>query len=146
MGKSVRLGLAAAAIAVLASAASAQTDMMGESQIRGALAGKSVDGVYPSGEAWSETYHADGRIDYHESNRKLTGRWTIEGFVFCTLYDGGHGGGCWRVRATGENCFVFHLTSRANARRNVKSLVATQWGAMAWQPGKPSTCEGRPTV
>ncbi len=146
MAKRVNLGCAAAAIALLASGASAQTDMMSGSQLRSAFSGKPVDGVYPGGASWSETYSTDGRIDYQEDNRKLTGRWTIEGSIFCTLYDAGNGGACWRLRATGENCFVFYLAPPNDLRLNGKLVFSKQWGAMAWHRGKSSTCEGRPTV
>lgn len=140
-----RFGLLLAG-SLAASPVQAQTALMTGTEIRQAVAGKTLDGVYPDGLAFTESYASDGKIDYRETNRPLTGRWTIEGPVFCTLYDGGNGGGCWRLRATGANCFTFFNAAKPKAGAKTAGAVGREWGAMAWRQGEPSTCEGRPTV
>jgi hypothetical protein len=119
-------------------------DLNGDA-IRAGVVGATLDGFYPGGAMFSETYHRDGRIDYRDDKDRLTGRWTISGKTFCTLYDGGNGGACWRLKSSGDNCFEFYLTAMPKSATQ-KSLVSTQWGAKGWRTDKPSTCEGRPTV
>ena len=86
---------------------------MSEAAMRADFAGQTLDGHYGSGTTWTETYFADGRIDYRESNRVAKGRWHFRGgVVFCTFYDPPYSpafvGGCWQVIKTGANCYEFY--------------------------------------
>ena len=79
---------------------------MSEEAMRADFAGQTLDGHYGSGTTWTETYFADGRIDYRESNRTAQGHWHFRGgVVFCTFYDPPYSpafvGGCWQVIKTG---------------------------------------------
>ena len=62
---------------------------MTEEAMRAAFIGKTLDGHYVDGLRWTETYGADGRLDYRERARKGLGHWYFRGHVFCTFYDPG---------------------------------------------------------
>ncbi len=119
---------------------------MDAEEIRTAFIGQTLDGVYPHGAKWSETYAPDGRIDGRDEFRRFSGRWTITGQVFCTLFEPPAGGACWRLRAVGANCYEFHLAAPANAAHREPDVVPANWGARGWRRGQPATCEPRPAV
>ena len=56
--------------------------------MRAAFIGKTLDGHYGNGLAWTETYFADGRLDYRES-RAARGRATGISAAMCSarFYD-----------------------------------------------------------
>ncbi len=143
IGALVSLAVAACALPV-----QARDGYMTGTEIRRAVSGVTIDGVYPGGVAWTETYKTDGKIDYMETGKRMTGQWSLEGAVFCTLYNGGSEGGCWRVRSVGANCFVFYITTRPRPGQGTTATIPVDktWGAMGWRQGVTSTCEGRPTV
>jgi hypothetical protein len=137
---------AGCAAAALAPAAGAARAWMGEDTMRTAFIGKTLDGQYVNGERWTETYTADGRLDYSESARKGVGYWYFRGHVFCTLYDPGQGlnGGCFTALQPSSNCYEFYIAGLNEGEADKES--STSWVARAWRPGEPSTCESRPTV
>ena len=53
------------------------------------MIGKTLDGHYGNGVAWTETYLDNGRLDYRESARRAVGTWHFRGHVFCTFYESG---------------------------------------------------------
>ena len=80
--------------------------------MRADFAGQTLDGHYGNQTAWTETYLADGRIDYKESSRFAKGRWHFRAGTFCTFYDPpfvpDFVGGCWQVLKQGANCYEFY--------------------------------------
>jgi hypothetical protein len=146
----VTLGTVAGAAAP-APSAGAGADWMSEAAMRVAFIGKTLDGQYVNGERWTETYTADGRLDYRESVRKGLGYWFFRGRVFCTFYDPGQGltGGCFTALRPSSNCYEFYFAG-ANAREADKESSQGapgppgSWVARAWRSGEPSTCESRP--
>jgi hypothetical protein len=139
----------ACAIGALAAAVQATPIWMTEQAMRGAFIGNTLDGQYVSGERWTETYTADGRLDYRESIRKGLGYWYFRGGVFCTFYDPGQGlnGGCFTAVQPSANCYEFYLAGLSDheADREETGPLRT-WIARAWRRGEPSTCEARPSV
>ena len=86
--------------------------------MRAAFIGKTLDGHYGNGVAWTETYLADGRLDYRESARRAVGTWHFRGHVFCTFYDPAPAqpplnGGCWTAIKASANCYEFYLAGLA---------------------------------
>jgi hypothetical protein len=147
----VALG-AAAAGAALAPQARAAHDWMSEAAMRQAFIGKTLDGHYVNGMHWSETYTADGRLDYVESLRKGVGHWLFRGRVFCTFYDPGQGlnGGCFNALQPSSNCYEFYFAGaterdaeREGSRESAPGPLAS-WVARAWRRDEPSTCDSRP--
>lgn len=143
----VALGSAGAA-AALAPLAGAARGWMSEDAMRGAFIGKTLDGQYVNGEKWTETYAADGRLDYRESVRKGLGYWFFRGHVFCTFYDPGQGfnGGCFTALQPSSNCYEFYFAGVNEREADGKSAPDPlgRWVARAWRTGEPSTCEARP--
>ena len=84
--------------------------IMGEAEIRRVIIGTTLDGVFPGGVKWWETYNADGTLDYMHDGQRMNGRWVIRGQVFCNVYQNGAEGACWRLKSEGANCFAFYLT------------------------------------
>jgi hypothetical protein len=137
---------AGCAAAALAPSAGAARGWMGEDTMRTAFIGKTLDGQYVNGERWTETYTADGRLDYSESARKGVGHWYFRSHVFCTFYDPGQGlnGGCFTALQPSSNCYEFYFAGFNEGEADKES--PSSWVARAWRRGEPSTCEARPTV
>jgi hypothetical protein len=123
---------------------------MSEKAMRAAFIGRTLDGYYADRREWTETYTADGRLDYRESVRKGVGYWYFRGHVFCTFYDPGQelSGGCFTAVQAGANCYEFYLAglSEREAEKEGAPGPVGSWVARAWRRGEPQTCEARPTV
>jgi hypothetical protein len=91
------------------------TRWMAEEAMRQAFIGSTLDGHYVDGLRWSETYTADGRLDYREAVRRGVGYWYFRDHVFCTFYDPGQGlsGGCWTAVKVSSNCYEFYVADLA---------------------------------
>ena len=75
------------ACAAVAAAAEPAAWLPGE-RITSALAGKTIAGRYANGRAFSETYRADGRIEYVENGRTSGGRWSVKSGLYGFLGQG----------------------------------------------------------
>ena len=113
---------------------------MTESGLKAAFAGKTLDGHYANAVTFTESYLANGRIDYREPGRALAGRWSVEAGTFCTIYDTSATGGCYRVRQMSANCFEFYFVARDEAEVNVRP-GRPSWTARAWYADARSTCQ-----
>jgi hypothetical protein len=159
----------AASLAVLAglAPAGAQNDAttgqasarawMTEDAMRADFAGQTLDGHYGNQMAWTETYLADGRIDYKESSRFAKGRWHFRAGTFCTFYDPpfmpDFVGGCWQVLKQGVNCYEFYSAgvqlpgSGEEDGDDASGLERPlRWNARGWRTSQPSTCPEKPSV
>jgi hypothetical protein len=123
---------------------------MTEEAMRVAFIGNTLDGHYVDGLRWTETYSAQGRLDYRESVRKGVGYWYFRGNVFCTFYDPGYGlnGGCWTAVKTSANCYEFYIAGLNDNRTEDETAPGPlgNWAARAWRQGEPSTCEDKPSA
>jgi hypothetical protein len=143
----VRTGLAGCACAFATTTAMAAAPAwMGEADIRAAFAGTTIEGVYASGETFVESYMANGRINYVEARRQLTGQWSVVNAQFCTIYDVSSTGGCFRVSRLGDNCFEFFFQARDEQRAASPELDKPSWTAQGWRKGEPATCKQQPAV
>jgi hypothetical protein len=147
--------LAVAVCGLLAAvpAAPALDAWMTEEAMRSAFIGKTLDGHYGSGLAWTETYFADGRLDYRESRRRAVGKWHFRGHVFCTFYDPPAAlpplnGGCWTAIKTSANCYEFYLAGLTPEPPFADDTpgMAQRWNARGWRNDEPSTCTDKPSV
>jgi len=123
---------------------------MTEEAMRAAFIGKTLDGHYIDGLRWTETYGADGRLDYRERARNGLGHWYFRGNVFCTFYDPGYGlnGGCWTAIKASANCYEFYVAGLNDGRTEDDAAPGPlgNWAARAWREGEPSTCQDKPSV
>jgi hypothetical protein len=128
----------------LASAAPSRV-WMTEEAMRAAFIGKTLQGHYVDGLAWSETYSEDGRLDYREALRRGRGSWHFQGRrVFCTFYDPGHGlsGGCWTALQVSRNCYEFYSAEWLLPEENEAAPGPLRtWIARGWRQGEPSSCD-----
>ena len=84
--------------------------------MRAAFIGKTLDGHYGNGVAWTEAYLADGRLDYREGR----GRQPATGIsaAMCSAPSTirrdrpALTGGCWTTIQTSANCYEFYLAGR----------------------------------
>jgi hypothetical protein len=123
---------------------------MAEEAMRSAFVGGTLDGHYVDGLQWSETYMADGRLDYREAARRGAGYWYFRDRVFCTFYDPGQGlsGGCWTALKVSANCYEFYVADLAGPSTGGEAAPGPlrSWAARAWRQGETSTCEDKPTA
>jgi hypothetical protein len=126
---------------------------MSEEAMRAAFIGRTLDGHYGNGVAWTETYLESGRLDYRENARRAVGDWYFRGHVFCTFYDPPHlhpplNGGCWTTLQTSANCYEFYLAGlgREPPFEDGVPGMAPRWNARGWRNDEPSTCTEKPSV
>jgi hypothetical protein len=130
--------------------APATVPWMTEEALRAEIIGKTLDGHYGDGLAWTEAYLANGRLDYREKSRSAVGYWYFRGNVFCTFYDPPErptmAGGCWDTIKSGANCYEFYLAGLFQPGDLNPSERGTRWNARGWRKDEPSTCFEKPTV
>lgn len=120
---------------------------MSNAELRSAFAGTTIEGIYRDGRTFAEVYHADGRLNYDEGSRHITGHWSVVSGTFCTIYDSSASGGCFRVHQISGNCFEFYFQSRDEAdAAKPKQDGRPRWTAQAWRTNALSTCRERPSV
>lgn len=128
---------------------------MTEEAMRADFAGQTLDGHYGNQTAWTETYFADGRIDYKESSRFARGRWLFRAGTFCTFYDPpfvpDFVGGCWQVLKQGANCYEFYNAGTQLPGQDEDDDAGgldrpLRWNARGWRTSETSTCPEKPSV
>jgi hypothetical protein len=134
-----------ASLSMVTAAASFERWMRAE-QIKSAFAGQDVAGYYADGTTFTESYGSDGRIDYREANRRMTGSWSVVSDTFCTIYDTSPTGGCYRVQQASPNCYEFYFVARDEREAAAPDPKRPSWTARGWRRNQPSTCAEAPTV
>lgn len=112
--------------------------------IRKALAGKTLEGRYANGRAFTETYGEDGRVSYLERGEKIFGRWSVASGTLCTIYDSDPTGGCFRVTRVSKNCYEFYFAARTEAA--APGSDRPKWTARGAVSGEPEACEDGASV
>ena len=116
--------------------------VMSQSDIQNELIGPPMKGVYDDGSPWDETYFADGHIVYQDATNNWVGKWSFRGKGFCTFYNGGVNGGCWRVLKTSENCYEFYPVNQKRAQeKDKRRRKVITWIARGWRRSHASTCD-----
>jgi hypothetical protein len=123
---------------LMTQAAVAEDSWMDKQKMTESFAGRTIDGRYGSGLAFTETYRADGSISYKDTVTNATGNWQVTGQGFCTFYEDMNGG-CFLVRQMGANCFEFYI-SESQDTGPLSPQAGTPYVAQGWYPEKPSTC------
>jgi hypothetical protein len=136
------IGLAIGFLVALLVGAAAADDRLVGIEIRNALSGITLDGIYPGGTFFSETYSEDGSIRYHDANGADSGAWSVHGDAFCTFYDR-QPGACFYVLSHGANCFTFRTTSDDAAGQ---SASGDAWAAEGWNRDRPASCPTAPAA
>ena len=134
------------ALAAFSAPAAGIESWMDESAIRAAFSGKTIQGNYASGKAFTESYAADGAIDYRERGIEYRGHWSIQAGSFCTIYHTDPAGGCYSVRHVSENCYEFYYVTRTEAQAAERDLGRPAWTARAAVADRDASCSDRPSV
>ena len=126
---------------------------MTEEAMRAAFIGRTLDGHYGNGVAWTEAYLANGRLDYREGQRQAVGSWYFSGpHVFCTFYDPPDrpalAGGCWNTIQISANCYEFYLAGLTGSDHDERDPGdwMLRWNARGWRQDAPSTCQEKPSA
>lgn len=147
MSRSARVAIAAAITAAALACAQAGVPWLSDAELKVSFAGHTIEGVYPDGRSFIEAYESDGRLDYTEGPRTMTGRWSVVADTFCTIYDGSETGGCFRVRRVSANCYEFYFQARSEAEAaDPDNARKPSWTARAWRTDALATCKEAPAV
>jgi hypothetical protein len=139
MRRAAFLVLAALAAAGVARAEDGEVSpWMSERELRATFGGKDIDGHYPNGETFSESYKTGGRIYYRDTVRTTGGRWSVVNGTFCTIYDDDPTGGCYRVMKSGDNCYEFYFVARTE--EEARTPRSPDWTARGWLRSEAATC------
>jgi hypothetical protein len=134
------------AVATAGFCAEAFERWMSDAALAAAFAGTTIDGHYSDGTTFTESYRADGRLDYRERARALEGHWSVVNGTFCTIYDTSPTGGCFRVTKVSANCYEFYFQARDEAEAARPDVGRPSWTARGWRNDQPTTCTERPSV
>ena len=130
---------AAAAMALLAAPAAAGTPMTGP-DIEAILGGVTLDGVYFSGDYFTEVYRLDGTIRYWDAIAADSGEWSVQDSQFCTFYESQEGA-CFTVERDGDNCFTFFEKDP-----DTGAIDPKKWTSRGWIRGRDNTCPETPSA
>lgn len=124
----------------------AAEDWMADEAMRAAFGGKTIQGQYASGKPFTESYLADGGIQYQEKGITYSGHWSVQAGNFCTIYNTDPTGGCYQVRQVSENCYEFYFVSRTEEQAAAGDLGRPAWTARAAVSDRDATCSDKPSV
>jgi hypothetical protein len=119
---------------------------MDDTALRAAFSGKTIQGNYASGKPFTETYKADGSIDYSEQSVAYHGHWSLQAGAFCTIYHSDPTGGCFQVRQVSTNCYEFYFVTRTEAEAAGRELSRPAWTARAAVSDRDETCSDKPSI
>lgn len=136
----------AALLILLAAPASAGDPprWMTGTELRQFFAGRTLEGFYPSGIGFAETYKPGGAIDYRDDQVTAVGNWSIVANDICTFYVNLLGG-CFRAYRVSGNCFRFYLASDVDGQTPAQ-VPARSYEVTGWLAHMPSTCPPPPSV
>ncbi len=106
-------------------------------EIIATFTGMSMVGNYADGVKFTETYHPNGSIDYHDDNMSADGHWYERHGLFCTFYTN-VSGACFAVIKTGANCYEYYIREEEDG---TVSPQAEKWNSVGWDKSKPSSCD-----
>ena len=141
------LVLVLSALSVLAPAKAAATAIwLGDNEIKDQLGGRTIEGRYASGRAFTETYLANGRVEYLEKGASIGGHWSVIAGTLCTIYDTDPAGGCFRVSKAGKNCFEFYFVTRTEDAAPGADNAKPAWTARGAVSGEATACQDGASV
>lgn len=111
-----------------------------------ALDGKTIEGRYASGRAFTERYLNGGRVEYIERGQTIGGHWSVTSGTLCTIYDTDPTGGCFRVAKVGANCFEFYFVTRTEEAAPGPEGASPKWTARGSVSGEPVACQDAANV
>jgi hypothetical protein len=140
-----KLKLAAATLVIAAMGAAvtglrADDRWMSDTEIMDQFHDITIEGSYASGRPFTESYRADGRVEYAERGVSMGGYWSVTAGTLCTIYELDPAGGCFRVARVGENCFEFYFSARTEKAAPGPETEKPAWTARGSIRGKSTAC------
>jgi hypothetical protein len=142
MKSTKRLSAALLGLSLVVASAAAAGEHLHGFEIRRALSGVTLDGIYHDGTFFSETYNEDGTIRYHDRDGADSGHWEVVRDTFCTYYDSQQGA-CFYVDSDGANCFTFYQAVEGTSRR---ATPVDAWNSRGWNREQQATCPKPPAA
>ena len=139
-----RLLVLIAVFAVTVSGSALAEEQLDTREIQAAVVGKTLTGLYPGQQRWTETYLVDGELVYSEDGVEVRGEWRAIDDRFCTLYKGSVEGGCFLVVRRSRNCLDFYAAEPGDGSplASASDIAAGRdWTARGWRADQPGTCE-----
>jgi hypothetical protein len=112
-----------------------------DADIARALSGKTLEGRYANGKAFTERYLPDGRVEYIDGASSIGGHWSVTAGTLCTIYDTDPSGGCFRINRTSANCYEFYFASRTEAAAPGPAGAKPLWTARGSVSGEAAACQ-----
>ncbi|MFN0219831.1 MAG: hypothetical protein ACKVP4_13570 [Hyphomicrobium sp.] len=139
------LKFAAAALAMGAIGAAvtelrADDRWLNDSEILDVFHDRTIEGSYASGRSFTESYRANGSVEYSERGVSMGGYWSVTSGTLCTIYELDPAGGCFRVARVGENCFEFYFAARTEKAAPGPDEEKPAWTARGSIRGKSTAC------
>ncbi len=116
-------------------------EWLSATEIESGLGGKTLEGMYATGQRFTERYLSGGQLEYVESGVLVTGHWSVTAGTLCTIYDTDPAGGCYRVARSGSNCYEFYFVSRSEAAAPGPPDVKPDWTARGAVDGQLDACK-----
>jgi hypothetical protein len=110
-------------------------------EIETGLGGKTLEGMYATGQRFTERYLPGGQLEYVEGGQLMTGHWSVKAGTLCTIYDTDPTGGCYRVSRSGPNCYEFYFASRSEEAAPGPLGVKPDWTARGAVDGQIDACK-----
>jgi hypothetical protein len=118
-----------------------ENDWLSANEIESGLGGKTLEGMYASGQRFTERYLQGGQLEYIESGVVMTGHWSVRAGTLCTIYDSDPSGGCYRVARSASNCYEFYFVSRSEDAAPGPPNVKPDWTARGAVDGQADACK-----
>ncbi len=116
-------------------------DWLTAAEIESGLGGKTLEGMYATGQRFTERYLQGGQLEYVEGGVAMSGHWSVTKGTLCTIYDADPAGGCYRVARSGSNCYEFYFVSRSEEAAPGPLGVKPDWTARGAVDGKVDACK-----
>ena len=116
-------------------------DWLTAREIESGLGGKTLEGMYATGQRFTERYLPGGQLEYFEGGLVMSGHWSVTEGTLCTIYDADPSGGCYRVSRSASNCYEFYFVSRSEEAAPGPPDVKPDWTARGAVDGKVDACK-----
>ncbi len=112
--------------------------------LRQRFVGSTIEGVYSTGEAFSEELKRDMSTFYRDQDDATPGQYELKGEFICFAYPVPIETGCFRVWQRSANCYDMYIAEGQGfpAAGLYQRMVGTGWDSRFWRADEEPTCPG----